>query len=1761
MSVSGAVPVAVIGVGCRFPGGVDSPASLWRLLLEGRETVGPVPPERWDASEVMRYQDPDVADRFGRGCFLAGDVWAWEPAAFAVAPTEGAAVDPQHRLAVETAWEAVEHAGIPLARVRGSRTGVYLGLYAQDHLLGAARPVRDRPDAAGMLGGAPGNACSRVTFALDLRGPAMVVESLCSSGLAAVHLAGQALAAGECEMALAGASLLMTGPQTLHYEAEQLTSATGHCFAFDERADGFVRGEGCGMLLLKRLDDAVAGGDRVLAVIRGSALSCDGQDGRLTAPSPRMQQEAFRQAVARAGIDPGDVGLVETHGPGTPTGDPVEYTSVNAVYGRGQGRCALGSVKTNFGHSEPTSGIAGLIKAVWAVREGIVPANVNFRAWNPAIALDEESRLFVPVRATAWPVEDGPRLAAVCSYGLSGTNAHVIIEGSPRTSLSTAPRPRTVCGQEGDQVRLFLLSASSRQALGPAAGRLADWVETAAPPSDDLAHTLAVRRSHAPERLAVCARTRTELVQRLRAFAERGDLSDVTVGQPVLPAGHAGPVFVFTGQGSQSFGMCRQLLDADAAFTAVIDEIEPLMREIAGFSLRQVLAEPGLLSGVERIQPALFAVQIALAALWRSWGVEPAAVIGQSMGEISAAVVAGALSLRDGLEVNYRRAVLANQVTGGLMASVLLDAEQARNDIAELGLDGVSVAVLTSPGSTVVSGRADQVRRLVEHWQQQDVSASLVEVDYASHSPHVDPILDAIRTELAHITPATPAVTFYTTAHEDPRAAAAYDGGYWALNLRAPVRLRTAVEAALDDGHRLFIECSPHPLVVRAVTDTAAHAQITDAVTLGTLRRETDDAEAFARNLAAAHCAGAPLTWERRYPGELVDAPTTTWHRVHQRPEPAYELVAPHLPGARQHSLLGGHVADPDHDGRHLWQTPLSPKRISWLADHKIGSTPVMAGAGLAEMALAAARHILATDQLTLTGLDLHAPLLLDPEPIVTTRALNNADGSVSIEVSSRTAGGNVQHATACVTAGALAGAGAPMSAQARLATWTTLAPEDVYAAYRACHDVHHGPAFQGLEHLQVHPEADEAVAHLRLPAPARVSAWMTCLHPALLDSLVQAGGAIWRHHHPLEHGPVAVAGIGTLTVLGPTAYARTAHLCLTQATALHCVLSASLMTADGQVVAQIDDLRITNLTSPAERFTNRLARVTYQPYPLPERQAVPPAGAERTGGAWCVLAAEKSHWARELAKALTDHGYDVHLRVRSAPTPLSERDLTPPPDTAWSGIVVAVDGTGDTDPTPLDNRLATARLCEVLRTASAGPHPPRVWAAVRQEEDGLHAAGLSGVCRTAAYEYPQVPCGLTESTPDTPADLVAADLLDEDTTHRETRWQHGQRSIARLTQGQRALDSHPQSGSQDSLIIRDDASYLITGAFGGLGLLAAQWLAEQGAGHLLLFAHHQPTGQAVAVLDSLRRQTKTTVVTGDIGDAGTLHKALAALPENLPLRGVLHTAAVVEDATLDTLDHGLLARVWHAKTLGAWHLHHATHAMDLDFFALYSSAAALLGSPGQAAYAAANAYLDTLAQWRRNQHLPVLSVQWGAWAEAGRGQHMEQRGLALIEPDDALTALAQLLTPGHTPATIAYAPLDLARWLTDFPATARSSLFTDHRTGTAVGQPNSSLLARLATTEQPEARTALLQQHIITTVQETLGINGTHLDPTTSLVSLGIDSLTAMRLRQSLQRDLTLAIPQAVLWTQPTAARLTIWLLDHLSIQGLTPDDGQAAS
>ena len=650
MGTTPVTPVAVIGMACRLPGGIDSPEQLWEALLRGDDLVTEIPPDRWDADE---YYDPEPGVP-GRsvskwGAFV-DDVAGFDSEFFGISEREATAIDPQHRLLLETSWEAVEHAGLSPTGLAGSRTSVYVGLTHGDYILAAA-DAHALEGPYGFLGSNFSMASGRIAYSMDLHAPAITVDTACSSGLVTVHMACRSLHEGESDLALAGGATVTLDPRKASAgSAGGMLSPTGHCHAFDTAADGFTSGEGCVMVLLKRLPDALRDGDRILAVVRGTALNNDGRTVNITTPSRPAQVEAYQAALAAAGVDAGTVGMVEAHGTGTPTGDPIEYASLAEVYGI-EGPCALAAVKTNFGHSQSTSGTLGLMKAVLSLQHGVIPQNLHFTRLPDELA-QIKTNLFVPQENTPWPTNGHtPRRAAASAYGFSGTNAHAILEQAPVEQAPKVAAPENISAESSTVPLLFPLSSTSADELRRTAGRLADWVtaheEVALP---DLGYTLACRRGHRPVRTAVIASSRPELTEALREVADGDTPYQAAVGQD-----DRGPVWVFSGQGSQWAQMGAQLLATEPVFAATVAQAEPLIARESGFSVTEAMTAPQTVTGQDRIQPTLFTMQVALAATLKAYGVRPGAVIGHSLGEAAAAVVAGALSLEDGLRVICRR--------------------------------------------------------------------------------------------------------------------------------------------------------------------------------------------------------------------------------------------------------------------------------------------------------------------------------------------------------------------------------------------------------------------------------------------------------------------------------------------------------------------------------------------------------------------------------------------------------------------------------------------------------------------------------------------------------------------------------------------------------------------------------------------------------------------------------------------------------------------------------------------------------------------------------------------------------------------------------------------------------------------------------------------------------------------------------------------------------------------------------------------------
>jgi polyketide synthase 5 len=1386
MAESSVTPVAVIGMACRLPGGIDSPQQLWDALLSGDDFVTKTPMERWDADEIFD-PEPGVPGRTVSkwGAYLE-DVAGFDAEFFGMADREATAIDPQHRLLLETAWDAIEHAGLDPASLAGSLTGVFVGQTHGDYELLAA----DSHDVEGPYGFTGTNfsfASGRIAYTLGLHGPAITVDTACSSGLVSVHMACHSLNAGESDLAVAGGVSIMLEPRkSISASMQGLLSPTGHCHAFDIAADGFVSGEGCAVMLLKRLPDAVRDGDRILAVVRGTATNQDGRTVNIQTPSRPAQVAVYRAALAAAGVEPATVGLVEAHGTGTPVGDPIEYASVAEVYGT-DGPCAIGSAKTNFGHAQSASGPLGMMKAILALQHGVIPQNLHFTQLPDALARIDTD-LFVPKAITPWPINGSqPRRAAVSSYGMSGTNAHAIVEQAPETTAS-ADGP---AGSPMTAPLLFPLSSSSADELRRTSGRLADWLsertDSVAP--KDLAYTLARRRAHRPVRTAVTASGLQELIEGLRKVADGDAPYQAAVGKD-----NKGPVWVFSGQGSQWAGMGACLLAEEPVFAATVADIEPLIARENGFSVTEAMSATEPVTGIDRIQPTIFAVQVALAATMKSYGVQPGAVIGHSMGEAAAAVVAGALSLQDGVRVICRRSRLTTRIAGqGAMASVELPAQQVLSELAARGVTDVVLSVVASPQSTVIGGAAESIRELVAAWEQRDVMAREVAVDFASHSPQVDPILDDLAEALAELTPMTPTVPYYSATLYDPRDEPEWDADYWVDNLRHTVRFSAAVQAALQDGYRVFGELAPHPLLTFAVDQTARSLDIPLAA-LAAMRREQTLPQGLRGFVADLHSAGAAVDFSVPYPvGQLVDAPLPTWTRS--------QLIFtragqdPQANGASTvsvHPLLGAHVHVHEEPERHLWQADVGTAAQPWLGDHQIHTVAALPGAAYCEMALAAARAVLGEGS-EVRDVRFEQMLLLDDETSVSAVATVASPGLLDWVVETYQDGEQSRRASAVLHAGDDAGQPPALDMVSLLTDHPRRLEGSEMRAQFDTAGIHYGPAFTGLTAASTaEGTVGSVLAEVALPGSIRSQQAAYGIHPALLDACFQSVTAHPAVQAAGSEGLLLPLGVRRIRAYGAT---RNAHYCLTRVTSTGTAdveADLDVLDEEGTVLLTVEGLRLGNGLSPAghaDRLLNeRLLTIEWQPRTLPEVD-------DADAGSWLLIITSTA--ADDVATTLTDALKSAGAACTTMVWPLladhmanAERLRLELGVGAFKGVVILTgpkNGHPDEECAARGGRYVRQLVRIARELPDTGGEPPRLYLVTRRGQSvlpddvaNLEQGGLRGLMRVIGTEHPHLGATQIDVDENTDAGLVARQLLGE-SEEDETAWRNGEWYTARL--------------------------------------------------------------------------------------------------------------------------------------------------------------------------------------------------------------------------------------------------------------------------------------------------------------------------------------------------------------------------------------------
>ncbi len=1828
-------PIAIVGMSCRYPGGVSSPEDLWELVSSATDAISPFPTDRgWKLDALYGSQrEGSEVGRAGGGGFLR-DAWDFDPGFFRISPREALAMDPQQRLLLELCWEAFERAGIDPASVRGSATGVYAGVMYYDNASGQlAMPAgvegyRGTGAAASVLSG-------RVSYVFGLEGPAVTVDTACSSSLVALHLACGALRAGECTLALAGGVTVMDSPAPFaELNRQRGLAADGRCKSFADTADGVGWGEGAGVLLLARLSDAQRLSYPVLGLVRGSAVNQDGASAGLTAPNGPSQQRVIRQALANAGVSASEVDAVEAHGTGTTLGDPIEAQALLATYGREREPAfplRLGSIKSNIGHTQAAAGVAGVIKMVMSMRNGVLPKTLHVD--QPSGRVDwSTGAVALLTEACEWPRNGVPRRAGVSSFGVSGTNAHVILEepssvgpaptgdgiawlgslsgsigdanpgpGSIGNGPAPAPEDRRAGGPPiRAEVAPWVISGTGEDGLRGQARRLHGFLAGCRDIAvKDVGFSLAGTRAALEHRGVVVGGSGEEMLAGLGELARGSSAANVAEGA----TGVGGKVaFLFPGQGSQWVGMAVGLLDSSTVFADCLRECEEALAPYVDWSLIDVLrAEPGT-PGLERldvVQPALFAMMVSLAELWRACGVLPDAVVGHSQGEIAAAYAAGALSLADGARIVALRSRLLCGLEGrGGMASIAAPAQWVRERLEHS--DGrLVVAAVNGPRSVGVAGDREALEILMTECEDKGIRVrEVLGATTATHSPVVEALREELLLALSDVLPASGRVPFYSTVTGGQLDGAELGSDYWYRNMREPVLFEDTMRGLLEGGFRSFIEVSAHPVLRIAaaeILDDWRDGRDLEADVTGSLRRDHGGPERFMLSLGEAWVRGVAVDWEAVFDGtgaRRVELPTYAFQRERYwlaQEAGAGDVGAVGLDEAA-HPLLGAATELADGGGW-LFTGRLSLETHPWLADHAVMGTVLLPGTGFLELALHAAERCGCG---SVHELGLQAPLVIvEGETVRVQVAVGELDdaGLRSVGIYSKPCdcanGSEREELWTCHAQGTLASndhaslleldgeSDGQNGTSALSGAWppadaVELSLEDFYARLVEV-GVEYGPAFQNLEMAWRHGE--ELLAEVSLPEEQGAQATRFGIHPALLDAALHVTAADMLAD---PDGDGARQGVRL-----PFAWSRVrlrsrgaSTLRVRVARAEHDTISLELADDTGAPVASIGSLAARSFSEEQMAGARgarheSLFRLNWVPLPA----ALSSAGAEADG--WAVLGALEPgavEALRAAGRAVTVYDDLIALLV-------AMEDGAGAPTTAIAGcigaggedrLVETVHATAQSTLSLIQNwlveeRLGNARLVILTRGAVA----------VGDEGIGdLAGAPLWGLVRSAQLENPERFV------------LVDVDSWESSWGVLATALERGEPQVA-VRDGQlwaprlervafattppfaaaavqdAALDGDIESTSAPARAATFDpqGTVLVTGGLSGVGRLVARHLVVEHKVPSLVLAGRR--GLATDGAAELERElaelgARVVVAACDVSDRDALGALLEQVPAEYPLRGIVHSAVVLDDGVIGSLTPERLDRVLAPKVDAAVHLHELTSHLDLSAFVLFSSAVGTFGNAGQGSYAAANVFLDALARHRRSLGLAGLSIGWGLWAT--------ESTTSILLPEGELTARAARSGIGALSVEEGLKLFDASCRLDEslaLPVRLNVAALAD-RLGSSVLPPLFSRLARasqrgssrsargslarllagLPADERAQAALAAVR----TEVAVLLGhASGEAVEPERPFNELGFDSLAAVELRNRLSLTSGLRLPATLVFNYPNSAVLADYLVERL--------------
>jgi acyl transferase domain-containing protein/acyl carrier protein len=1707
---------------CRLPSSIRSPAELWEFLLNGKHGITRVPESRWNGDAHYSKDRAQAGKLVSReGGFVEG-MELFEPAFFGISDIEAPYIDPQQRLLLEVTWEAFERAGLVMEDFRGQHVGVFIGCFTADylHIQFADTYQVGAYTATGAMGTM---VAARISHTFDFRGPSMTVDTACSSSLHCVHLACESLRAGDSDVAIAGGSQLTLIPEFNIAEAKAgFLSDASECRAFDAGARGYVRSEAIGVVVLKRLRDAVRDNDSVEAVILGSAVNQDGHTPSIAQPSLDAQKEVMRRACTRAGIPPSAVRYVEAHGTGTSAGDRVEAEAIGTVF-RVEPGCSsellVGSVKSNIGHTEAAAGICGLMKAALSVKQGAIPPNVHFETPNPAIDFE---RLHIRVPVTPERLPSDALVACVNSFGFGGSNAAVVIRG-PHPSESAH---KTYSLPPGKTL-LLPVSARSAAALEDSVRRLEAWLGSARDDvrAEDICYTAGVCRTHHEHRRALVFHDLHSLREQLRALP-----TNARHDSPALGDSGKGLVWVFSGAGTQRFQTGLELYRQQSAFRSVLDQCDEIYQSLAGFSLLEVMRSgpPGeYIPQAWLAHPITVSIELALASLFRSWGVMPAAIVGHSLGESAAFHAAGIYSLEHTLELVFHRCECLKPLheTGGLLA-VAADEATIRS-VLGANSSAWAVAATNGPSAVTLSLCGDLREDAREQLRRAGIRCHALAELFACHHRYaaLKAAAEALGERTRGLLARAPHTPLYSTvtgiAVETPPA-----GSYWATHLLESVKFHSVVSALAKQGYRRFLELGPHP----ALSSSIAAATAKEGTRVcATLYADREEMPSLLRSLGGLYESGERIDWRALYPcGDRLELPTYPWQRRRFWREPEASLRH------RTRPAVGPLLGEPIGDGHTGWRSEISVAKFPFLLDHRIAGKPLFPASGYVEMALCAGREHFVGYPFVIENLALIKAIPLHRNSAFFSEFhLRASDGTFCIYASPSLTDRSAQLVAQGKLRSLPPGFNLP-SEPPPLATppGGGILGDQLYELF-AEHKYTYRGAFRGISEAWV--DREQAFCELELPAATTGSGY--AFHPAILDIAFQSLLCLRvaeRQQDPERSSALEVPeNIGSIRIFGRPTRRMFVWACVRE-TGTGSLGELRLFDNSRRLVAHITGFATRRVEEGGSAGTTGwLDQCLYQTEWRPDESRTDAISREihstEPKGVWIILSGARDVGDRvarqlrelqsarvvvapwrpsEIAAAIQPHYEEILRREPSVRGVLHLGNLES------SGTVGACAGRAGTCCETLLNLARTLYRrtddCK-LWVLTKGAHQLRI---SDRPADPFQAAcwGLARVL--GQREMPKIWGGMIDVSHECLESEIAAaanSLLRPDGEDQFAFREH-ERFLLRLRR-MPAEDRRPPE-----IAFRQDVAYIVTGAFGALGGAVARWMVTKGARHLILPARCDPPSRHSSLLSELRSVGAVIErVVLDLSDAARVAAYCDRRQhEAPPIRGVLYCAGHSQDQLATAADSATFDRVFNAKVAGAWALHQALRDVPLEHFVLFSSIASVLPNPGMGAYAAANQFLDALASHRRQIGLPGISIGWGPWEigmteQTGTKEYLDRAGLHCLSVQQGLRLLEHLWHSEHPNPIVM--DIDWRRasrqGRTPLPILEDLRELEVGETRASPGAPAEREFTGCSSTEE---RLRDLVEELLPT--------GNHLDATTPLVEQGLDSLAAIVLTETLYRE-----------------------------------------